>query len=101
MTFIEPAAGADRVEPRCERRVLRGDARGVAPLVPVVIGAGMRAEFLVFLLERRIVVAERDERRRPDRHRVGAERQRFRNVRAVAYAAGDDELHLAMHPEIL
>ena len=49
----------------------------------------------------RIVVAERDQRRGADRDRVGAERQRLGHVGAVADAAGDDELHLAVHAEIL
>ena len=36
-----------------------------------------------------------------DRHGVGAERQGLGHVGAVADAAGDDELHLAVHAEIL
>ena len=97
----EPPAGRDRIEPRGQLRVLRGDAGRIAALVPVVVGAGGGAELAVFVLVARIVVAERDQRRGADRHRVGAERQRLGDVGAVADAARDDELHLAVHAEIL
>ena len=49
----------------------------------------------------RIVVAEGDQRRSADRDRVGTERQALGHVGAVAHAAGDDELHLAVHAEVL
>ena len=97
----EAAAGAHGIEALRELGILGGDAGRIAALVPVVVGARRGVELLVLGLERGIVVAERDERRGADRHRVGAERQRLGDVGAVADAAGDDELHLAVHAEVL
>src|SRR4051812_23537120 len=62
----ELAAGDNGIQSLREHRILRRDAGGIAPLVPVVIGAGRRPERTVFVFERRIVVAERDERGGPD-----------------------------------
>ena len=47
------------------------------------------------------VVAQGDERRHPDRDRVGPERERLGDVGARADPAGDDELDAAVHPELL
>jgi hypothetical protein len=79
--------------------ILRGDAGRVPPLVIVVIRACARSDLAIFIVEMRGVVTERDERGGADRHGVGAKRQRFRHVGAIADAAGDDELHLAVHIE--
>ncbi len=49
----------------------------------------------------RRVVPHRHEGRAADRDRVGAERERLRDVRARADAARDDQLHLAVHAELL
>ncbi len=69
--------------------------------MPVVIGAGRGAELLVFFFPAGIVVADSNQSCSSDRHRIGAERQCLGNVRAGADAAGNDQLHLAMHAEIL
>ena len=73
----------------------------IAAFVPVVVGAGRRAERAIVVFQVRIVVAERDQRRGADRDRIGAKRQRLGDVGAIADAAGDDQLHLAVHAEIL
>ena len=97
----QPAAGLDGIQTRGENRVLRGDARRVAAFMPVIIGARRCAERAVFLFEVRIIVAKRNQCRGADGHRVGAQGQRLGNVGARADAARHDELHLAMHAEIL
>ena len=97
----EAPARLDRVEPLHQFGILGGDAGGILALVPVVISAGGGAELAVLVLERGIVVAEGDQRRRADRDRVRTERQGLGDVGSVADAAGDDQLHLAMHVEIL
>src|ERR1700674_4840698 len=58
----ELAARHDRIEPAREVFVLRGDARWIAPLVPIVVSAGGGAEQAVFVLEMRIVVADGKQR---------------------------------------
>src|ERR1043166_1473014 len=83
----ELAPGDDGIEPRRERRVLGRDARGIAPLMPIIVSTGRGPERAVFFLERRIVVAERNQRGGADRDRVRAERQALRDVRAGANAA--------------
>src|SRR5262245_44438492 len=54
------AAGENRIEPRRQRGVLRGDADRVAAFMPVVVGTGGGAERAILFLEMRIVVAEGD-----------------------------------------
>ena len=44
------AACANRIEPHRQFGVLCGDARRIAALVPIVVSAGRRAEFVVFSL---------------------------------------------------
>ncbi len=97
----EPASGQDGVEPCHQDRVLGRDAGRVLAFVPVVVGPGRRAEGLVLGLVDGVVVAERDQRRRADRDRVGAKRQGLGDVGTVADAARNDELHLAVHAELL
>ena len=97
----ETPSRRDRIETGGELWVLRGDAGGIATLVPVVIGAGGCSQRVVFRLERGVVVAEGDQRRGADRDGVRAESQRLRDVGAAANAAGHDQLHLPMQPEIL
>src|SRR5680860_1793382 len=71
------------IETRGQVRVLRADAGGAAPLMPIVVSSRRGAELLIFLLERRVVVAERGQCRAADRHRVGAERKGLGHVGAV------------------
>ena len=97
----KPPSRRHRIEPGGELGILRGDAGRIAPLVPVVVGASRGAELAVFGFEMGRVVAERDERRGADRDRVGTERQRLGHVGAGADAARHDELHLAVHTELL
>ena len=49
----------------------------------------------------RAVVAHRDQGRDADRDRIGAEGERLRHVCPGPDPAGDDELHLAMHAQLL
>ena len=69
--------------------------------MPVVVAARRGAELAVLGFPARVVVAERNERGGADRHGVRSERQRLGHVAAAADAAGDDQLHLAMHVELL
>src|SRR5207248_6671451 len=71
--------------------VLGGDAGRIASLMPVVIGPGRGTELPVFFFMHRVVVAERHQRRRADRYRIGAERQGLADIGAIADAARDDE----------
>ena len=63
--------GEERIEPCRELVVLRRDAGGVAPGLVVVVVAGCASDLPVLVVQLRAVVAHRDQRRRPDRHRVG------------------------------
>ena len=98
---VEPASTLLRVEARGELRILRRDARGVLALVPVVVEAGGGADLGVLIGVGRIVVAQRDHRRDANRYGVRAKRECLGGVGAVADAAGDDELHLAVHAHLL
>src|SRR5438105_247982 len=95
----EPPPGLYWIEPLGKLGILGGDAGRIAPLMPVVIGTGGGTELFVFFLIDRIIIAERHQRRRADRHCIGTERQSLRDIGTVADAARDDELHLAMHPQ--
>ena len=97
----QPPPRLDGIEPRGEFKVLRGDPGGIAPLVPIIICARMRAELHIFGLERGIVITERDQRGRADRHRVRAECERFGDIGPGANAARDDQLDSAMHAQVL
>ena len=74
-------AAEDGVEAGGELVVLRRDPRRVAPRLLVVVEARRAPDLAVGLVELGAVVAHRDERRRPDRDRVRAERERLRDVR--------------------
>ena len=69
--------------------------------MPVVVEAGGRADLRVLVRIGRVVVAEGDHRRDANRHRVRTERERLGGVGAVADAAGDDQLHFAVHAHLL
>ena len=97
----QPAAALDRVEPRGQLGVLGADARRVGAVLEVVEEARGAAELLVLGGVAGMVVAQRDQRGGADRDRVGAQRQRLGDVGAGADAAGDDQLHLAVHSEFL
>ncbi len=56
---------------------------------------------LVFRRPARIILTDGDEGGRADGHGISAERQGLRHVGAVPDAARNDELHLAVHAEIL
>jgi hypothetical protein len=68
--------------------------------VPVVVVAGRAADLRVLLLQLRAVVAQRDQRRRPDRDRVRAERKGLGDVGARPDPARHDQLHLPVHVEL-
>ena len=97
----EAAAAEHRIEARGELVVLGRDARRVATRLPVVVVARGAADLPVLLLVLGAVVAHRDQRRRPDRDGVRAERERLRDVRPGPDPAGDDQLHLAVQAELL
>ena len=61
---------------------------------------GFCAELLVILDVNGFVAVERDQRRRADIYRIRPERHGLGRVHAVADSPGDDELHLAVHPDI-
>ena len=90
-----------RVEARLEARVLGGDADRAAAGMAVVAEAGLGPESVVVLHVVGPVAPEGDEGGGPDRHRVRSERERLRGVRAVADPARHDELHLAVHVQLL
>ena len=69
--------------------------------MPIVISTGESAHSLVLGFIGRIVIAERHQRGGADRDGVGTERQRLRNIGAVPDTAGNDELHLPVHAEVL
>lgn len=93
----ESPPGGDRIEALHQFGVLRRDAGGVLALVPVVIGAGRRAELLVFFLPARVIVTDGDQRRGTNRHRIGSKRQGLGDIRTGANTPGHDELNLAVH----
>ena len=97
----DPAAAELRVEARGELVVLGRDPDRVAARLPVVVVAGRAADLAVGLVVLGRVVAHRDQRRGADRDRVGAERERLGDVGAGADPARDDQLHLAVHAELL
>src|SRR5581483_10758303 len=83
----EPATGEHGIEPPGELGVLRGDAGRVAAFVPVVVAAGGGAEPGVLRLPARVVVAQRNQRRRADGDGARAQRQGLGHVGAGADAA--------------
>ena len=97
----EAPSGRDRIEPLRQLRILSGDARWVLAFVPVVVGAGCCAELLILRLPARVVVAKGDERRGANRDRIRAKRQRLGHIGARANAAGQDQLHLTSHAELV
>ena len=74
---------------------------GILPLMPVIIGADLRSERFVLGGIFRIIVANRDQRRDADRHRIRAQRHRLGDIRAVADTARNNQLHLTMNAKIL
>ena len=96
----DPAAAELGVEPRGELVVLRRDPDGIESGLPVVVEARGAADLAVRVVVLGRVVAHRDQRRRADRDRVRAERERLGDVGARADPAGDDQLHLPVHPEL-
>ena len=96
-----PARRLLDVEALLQLRVLGRDADRAAPGVAVVAEAGRGAERGVVLLVERRVAVQRDQRRGADRDRIGAQRQRLGDVGAAADAARDDQLHLAVHVQLL
>src|SRR5215470_19512645 len=70
-------AAEHRIEAGSEHRVLRSNAGGIAALMPVVVAACRATELAIFRFECGVVVAERDQRRRADRRRIGPERKRL------------------------
>ena len=87
------------VEPLLQLRILRGDADGTTPRVAHLAQSRTGAERGVVLLVERCVAVERHQRRHADGDGVGTQRQRLSDIRASADAAGDDQLHLAVHAE--
>ena len=80
--------------------VLGGDADGAAAGVAVVAGIRGGADLVVVFDIDRLVAIEGDQERRAEVAGVGAEGEGLGAVGAVAQAAGDDELHLAVKADI-
>ena len=98
---LQATAAKDGIEPLEQLRVLGGDPSRVLALVPVVIGVGRGLELLVFRFQLRVVVAQGDQRRRPDGHRIRAQGHCLGHVGTRPDPARDDELHLAVHAKVL
>ena len=81
------AAALDGIETLGQFRILRGDAGGIGTVLVVVEKSGRSAELAVLLLVLGRVVAEGDQRRGADAHRVRAHRQRLGHVGARTDAA--------------
>ena len=62
---------------------------------------GLGAERRVVLFVQRRVAVQRDQRRGADRDRIGAERHGLGDVRPAPDAARHDQLHLAVHVELV
>ncbi len=69
--------------------------------MPIIIGAGGGAKLVVFFFQCWVIVTQGHQRRRADRHRVGAKCEGLRHIGAIADASRNDQLHLAMHAKIL
>src|SRR6185312_7523759 len=82
-------------------RILRRHADRAAAGMAVVAVAGLGADLVIVLDIDRAVAAERDQRSDADRDSIRAKRQRLGHVGSAPDSAGDDELHLAMHVELL
>src|ERR1700712_3540023 len=99
----QPSATLHCVEAGGQLGILGADSRWVGTVLEVVEETGGATECFVLCGVARVVVAERDQRRGPDRYRVSAECHRLGDVGTVAYAAGDDQLDLpsttAVHAE--
>src|SRR5246127_4393328 len=68
------AARDRRIEALGEHGILSRDTGRVTPFVPIVVGAGGSSELAIFVFKRGVIVAERDQCRRPDRHGIRAQR---------------------------
>src|SRR5712691_2610606 len=97
----DPAPAEHRVETGRELVVLGRDPCWVTARLPVVVETRCAADLPVLLVVLGAVVAQRNQGCRPDRDRVGTERERLRHVGAGADAAGDDQLHLPVHVQFL
>ena len=95
------SAADHRVQPPRPSLVLGRDAGRILPILKVVVKTGRRAELAVLVVESGIVVAQRDQRRSADRAGVGAHCQRLGHVGAGANTTGDDQLHLAVHLQLI
>ena len=94
-------AGELGIEARRELILLGRDAGRIATRLVVVVEPCRGTDLPVLLVELGCVVAHRDQRGRADRDRIGSQRERLRDVGPGADAAGDDQLHLPVHPELL
>ena len=98
---VEATPPFDGVKSLHQLGVLGGDARGVLALVPVVIGTCGGAQLVILGFPLGVIVAKGDQGRRTDGNRIRAKRHAFGHVRPGADAARNDELHFAVHSEIL
>ena len=69
--------------------------------MPVVISASSCAKRIVFCFPVWIVVAKCNKRGGANSDRIGAQRERLRDVRTCSNATGYNKLNLTMHAKIL
>ncbi|MNC66493.1 hypothetical protein D3C75_1168910 [compost metagenome] len=73
-----------RVQALGQLRVLGSDPGRIAAVLPVVIETGGRTNLVQLFIQARVVVAQRNQRRRANGHRVRAQRHGLGHVGPVA-----------------
>ncbi len=87
---------AIRVKPLAQHRILRGHSDGASAGMAVIAVPRLDSDLLLVVSLRDILIAvERHQRRVANRDRIGAQRQRLRDVAAVADAPGIHQGNLA------
>jgi hypothetical protein len=90
------------IEPPAQHRILRGDPDRATTGMAVITIAGRNSDRALEVSLRNILVAiERNQGRGTDRHRIGAERQRLCDIRAIADTARINERDLAGLADII
>ena len=99
--IFQATTAKNRVKSSGKLRILGGDACRVAAFMPVIIGSSSGAKLLILCLPHRIIVTQRNQCCGANRHRICTQRHRFGNISTTTDATRHDQLHLAMHPQIL
>src|SRR5260221_3730609 len=100
---VDALSGLIDPEPLPQFGVLGGDADRAAPGVAVIAAAGRDSHRALVVSDPGdlLVAVERHQRRVPDGHRLGAERQGFGDVGAVADTPGHDQIDVVDQPDVL